>query len=382
MEGKKMKFKKLAEQRAAAQQKLTVMLVAADTENRALSEEERAAFDALENEIKSIDETISREERARSLGTPQPVIDEGLTVEQRAEAEEKAFADFVRGVVTENRAGEIQLTQGNNGAIVPTTIANRIITAVRDMVPFLQLADVVTTNGKLSVPVYGEDANNHISADYVDEGAELVDNVGKFTTIDLAGYVIGALALVSNKLKDNTDIDVVSFIVSRVAEAIAEKLEKEFVSGDSKITGIISANASVTAAAATAITYDELVKLKHSLKRRFRGAGRFIMNPATYTAICQLKDENGQPYFKENEYKILGMPVIESDSMPDMAAGNKAIVFADLKGYTIKATKSVEIRILREKFATKNMLGVLAFGEYDAKITDAKRIAILQMANA
>ena len=377
-----MKFKKLAEQRAAAQQKLTVMLVAADTENRALSEEERAAFDALENEIKSIDETISREERARSLGTPQPVIDEGLTVEQRAEAEEKAFADFVRGVVTENRAGEIQLTQGNNGAIVPTTIANRIITAVRDMVPFLQLADVVTTNGKLSVPVYGEDANNHISADYVDEGAELVDNVGKFTTIDLAGYVIGALALVSNKLKDNTDIDVVSFIVSRVAEAIAEKLEKEFVSGDSKITGIISANASVTAAAATAITYDELVKLKHSLKRRFRGAGRFIMNPATYTAICQLKDENGQPYFKENEYKILGMPVIESDSMPDMAAGNKAIVFADLKGYTIKATKSVEIRILREKFATKNMLGVLAFGEYDAKITDAKRIAILQMANA
>lgn len=377
-----MKFKRLAEQRAVAQQKLTAMLDTADTENRALSEEERADFDKLEAEIKAINDTISREERARNLGDPKPVADENMTVEQRAEAEEKAFVDFVRGVVTENRAGEIQLTQGNNGAIVPTSIANKIITAVRDMVPFLQLSDVISTNGKLSVPVYSENAENHVNADYVDEGTELVDNVGKFTTIDLTGYVIGALALVSNKLKDNTDIDVVSFIVSRVAEAIAEKLEEEFVCGNSKITGITSANATVTAAAATAVTYDELVKLKHSLKRRFRANAHYIMAPETYTAVCQLKDENGHPYFKENEYKILDLPVIESDSMPGMTAGSKAIVCADLKGYTIKATKSVEISILREKFATKNMLGVLAFGEYDAKITDAKRIAVLQMANA
>ena len=42
-------------------------------------------------------------------------------------------------------------------------------------------------------------------------------------------------------------------------------------------------------------------------------------------------------------------------------------------------TKAVEIQILREKFATKNMLGVLAFGEYDGKITDGKKIAVLTM---
>ena len=62
-----------------------------------------------------------------------------------------------------------------------------------------------------------------------------------------------------------------------------------------------------------------------------------------------------------------------------MVAGKKAIVLADLSGYTIKATKSVEIQLLREKFATKNMIGILAFGEYDAKITDSKKIAVLAM---
>lgn len=379
------KFKKLYEQRAEKEQRMQQLLAKADTENRAFSDEEKAEFDALEKAINEIDSTIDCEERARKLTDTKPIVKpekKEQTVEERAAAEEKAFADFIRGAAVENRAGEIQLTQGNNGAIVPQSIANRIIVAVRDMVPFLSLADVVTTNGKLSVPVYGEDATNYINAEYVDEGEELTDNVGKFATIDLSGYVIGALALISNKLKDNTDIDIVNFIVQRVATSIAEKLESEFINGSEKITGITSADAVMTSAASTAVTYDELLKLKHSLKHRFRSKGRFIMSPATYTAICQLKDENGQPYFKESEYKILDVPVIESDSMPDMGADKKAIIFADLKGYTIKATKSVEISVLREKFATKNMLGILAFCEYDAKITDAKKIAVLKMASA
>lgn len=373
-------LKKLMERREELKKKLAELVDTADNEERAMTEEETKDFDAAEKEIKEIDATIAREERARNIPTvQQPTENHEMTQEERAAADEKAFADFIMNRVTENRAGEIQLTQGNNGAIVPTTIANRIIKSVRDMVPFLQLSDVIYTNGKLSVPVYGEDSTNYIKADYVDEGTELTDNIGKFTTIDLTGYVVGALALVSNKLKDNTDINVVDFVINQVAESIAEKLEKEFVNGSTKIIGITSATKGITAASATAITYDELVSLKHSLKQRFRANARWIMNPATYTALCKLKDGNGQPYFKEDEYKILGLPVIESDSMPTIAASAKAIVCADLSGYTIKATKSVEIQVLREKFSTKNMLGVLAFGEYDAKITDSKKIAVLTM---
>ena len=374
-------LKKLMERRAELKKQMDALVDKADTEERAMSEEETRAFDEAEKEIQEIDATLACEERARKITEVQPPKEQHeMTVEERAAAEEQAFSDFIMGrVATENRAGEIQLTQGNNGSIVPTTIANRIIKAVRDMVPFLSLADVVYTNGKLSVPVYGEDATNYIKADYVDEGTDLSDNIGKFTTVDLNGFVIGSLALVSNKLKDNTDLNVVDFVVNQVAEAIAEKLEKEFVTVSTKITVITIATNVVTAAAATSITYDELVSLKHSLKQRFRANARWIMNPATYTALCKLKDNNGQPYFKEDEYKILGVPVIESDSMPTIAASAKAIVFADLSGYTIKATKSVEIRVLREKFSTKNMLGVLAFGEYDARITDSKKIAVLTM---
>lgn len=376
-------LKSLTEQREDLCNKLQAVLDAAKAEERAMTEEEENLFNELEAKIKAIDATIKAEERARDLSlnvlsNKRKKEVEEQNEEEQLDAEERAFVAYIRDNQAELRAGEIQLTQGNNGVIVPSRIANKIIVAVRDMVPYLTICDVITTNGKLSVPVYGEDSTNYINADYVDEGKDLTDNVGKFTTIDLTGYVIGALALVSNKLVSNTDIDVVNFIVSRVAESMAEKLEEEFTTGTTKITGITSSTNVVKAAATAAVTYDELVSLKHTLKQRFRRNAIWIMNPETYTAICKLKDGNGRPYFKEDEYMILGCKVHESDSMPKMEAGKKSIVFANPKGYTIKSTKSVEITILREKFATKNMLGIMAYGEYDGKITDGKRIAVLQ----
>lgn len=380
--------KALAEQRAELEEALNKIVDDAKAETRALTTEEQASFDDLEGKIKNIDATIKAEERAAALHNtvkvekkvPGEHTKTKEEVRAQVAAEERAFADFIRGNAAEIRTGEIQLTQGENGSIVPTSIANRIIKAVKDMVPYLTLADVINTNGKLSIPVYGEDSTNYIDADYVDEGTALTDNVGKFTTVDLTGYVLGALALVSNKLVTNSDIDVVNFIVNEVARALAEKLEKEFTIGtDSKITGIVSATVGVTAASTVAITYDELVSLKHSIKQQFRKNAKWIMHDDTYTAICKLKDSNGQPYFKDDEYKILGCDVIPSDSMATMAAGAKAIVFGDLTGYTIKGAKTVEVQVLREKYADRNMLGVIGYAEYDAKISDGKKLRVLQM---
>ena len=377
-----MNLKKLLEMRSQKQAEMKEIIKKADTEERTLNTEELEQFEKLEKEIKDIDATVAAIQAERNL----TIVDDGddpdddKKEENVEEREIKAFENFVRNNIEELRAGEIQLTQGQNGSIVPTTIANRIIKAVRDKVPYLMLADVVNTNGKLSVPVYGEDSTNFIKADYVDEGNALTDNIGKFTTIDLTGFVIGALSLVSNKLISNTDINITDFVVNEVSEAMAEKLEKEFTVGtEGKITGIISGPVKVTTQSNSAITYDELVSLKHSLKKAFRGAGKWIMNDSTYTALCKLKDGNGQPYFKEDEYKILDCEVLPSDSMPEIGASNKPIVFTDLSGYTIKATKAVEIQLLREKYADRNMLGVIAYGEYDGKITDAKKVAVMQM---
>ena len=276
--------KGLEEKRTDLLLEMNKIVEGAKAETRTLTDEEETRFNDIKKEIRKIDTTLAAIEEETRMQVKNPIKgnkgdNEKLTTAQQ---EERAFENFLRDKQEELRTGEIQLTQGQNGVIVPTSIANRIIEAVRDMVPFLQMADVIPTNGKLSVPVYNEDSTNYINANYVDEGSDLTDNIGKFTSIDLTGYVIGALSLVSKKLISNTDFDIVSFVVRKIAEALAEKLEKEFINGTSnKITGITSTTKTVTTASTTAITYDELVSLKHSLKQRFRNNAVWIMNLTT-----------------------------------------------------------------------------------------------------
>ena len=131
-----------------------------------MSDEETQSFDALEKEIRAIDATLERMNTARGIKdaapapTPAPNSADP-TVEERAAADEKQFADYVMGRVTELRAGEQNMTMSNNGAIIPTTIANKIIKAVKDRCPILSGATIYNAKGTLKVPVWGKANTTH-----------------------------------------------------------------------------------------------------------------------------------------------------------------------------------------------------------------------------
>lgn len=367
--------KGLVEQRAELVEEMETLLNDSKVENRAMSEEEETKFNEIENKIKSIDTTIDMENRAGNLKKIKNVLTDEKLNKTTEELEERAFDSFLRGVVEER--ADASMTQGSNGAVVPKTIANRIIQAVKDSVDFLKYANVVYINGTLALPVY-TDANE---AQYIDEDNGGDAKTGAFTTIDLTGYVIEAIAAVSKKMVTNVDFDLVSFVVEQIVRRIIEKLEKEFINGTAgKITGVLSITNTISAASATTVTYDELVKTKHKVKQAFQKNGVWIMHPDTYTALCLLKDGNNQPYFKDDEYKILNRPVMVSDAMPQLATGKKAILFGDLSGYTIKMAKTIEVNILNELFARKNAIGVQGLVEVDAKISDVQKIVALLMA--
>jgi len=64
------KLKALLERRVELQNQMDALVTAADTEERAMTEEETTQFDAAEAEIRAIDATVAREERARNLESP------------------------------------------------------------------------------------------------------------------------------------------------------------------------------------------------------------------------------------------------------------------------------------------------------------------------
>ena len=375
-------MKALMERRAELQNQMNDLVNDADSETRAMSEEEVAQFDAAEKEIRAIDETISREERARRIEKKAVPTD----TEERAAAEERAFADYVMGKVTELRTGEQNMTMANNGAIIPTTIANRIIKAVKDRCPILARATVYNVKGTLKVPVWGKANTSHdIAVGYQTEFTEITADSGKFTSVDLGGYLAGALTLIGRSVENNGAFSVVDFIVNQMAEEIAVFIEGELLkgTGSSAAQGAVNTTTVLTAASATAITADELIDHQSKVKQAYQANACWIMNPSTFTAIKKLQVDG--KYMLQDDltgefpYRLLGKPVFISDNMPVIAAGAKVILYGDCSGLSVNFRENISIEVLREKYSTQHAIGVVSWFEFDSKVTNNQKLAVLSM---
>ena len=387
----KRKMKRIAEFRASLKSlieqrndKITEMqgiVQAAKAETRAMNDDEMAKFNALEKEIANIDATIKAEERARDLNLN--VIDNKKKEETRAELEERAFANYVRGI-TEQRAG-VNLTTGDNGAIIPSSIANKIIKKVYDICPIYQLATRYNIGGTLNIPYYDEETQS-ITMAYATEFTELESTSGKFASIELKGFLAGALSKVSKSLINNSQFDIVNFVISAMADSISKWIEKELLNGTTdKVTGLSGVTQKVTAAAATALTADELIDVQEEVPDAYQGNAIWVMNKKTRKAIRKLKDGDGNYLLNKDfnakwGYTLLGKDVYTSDNMSTMTAGKTAIYYGDMSGLAVKLSEEVSIEVLREKFATQHAIGVVGWIEIDSKVENAQKIAKLEMA--
>lgn len=127
---------------------------------------------------------------------------------------------------------------GDNGAVIPTSIANKIIGMVKEISPLYQRATHYNVGGNLTIPSYDE-STQKITMAYATEFTALTSTSGKFTSISLSGFLAGALTKVSISLVNNSKFDIVSYVIRKMAEAVAEWIENELINGTaSKIEGI------------------------------------------------------------------------------------------------------------------------------------------------
>lgn len=392
-----MRIKALEEKKNAIIEQMETMTAAAVDDNgeeRAFTEEEQATFDDLQSKATNLKNTIEAEERARDLEL-KPVEEKKeeskeMTVEERALSEERAFADFLRGVVSEERT-DYNLEKTDGAATIPTTIANKIIKKVFDVCPVAAKATRYNVKGTLQIPYYpkaGEANKTGITVAYASEFTELASTTGKFQSITLQAFLAGALTKVSKSLVNNSQFDIVSFVVNDMGENIARWLEYQLLIGDhsnSHIDGLSQATNTKTATGATYVTADDLIGLQCAVKDVFQADACWIMSPATREAIRKLKDKEDRyllaPDYREGfGYTLLGKPVYVSDNMPNFTASTTAIYYGDFSGLALKISEDIDIEVLRERFATEHAIGVVGYLECDAKIENEQKIAVLKMA--
>ena len=108
------------------------------------------------------------------------------------------------------------------------------------------------------------------------------------------------------------------------------------------------------------------------------------MSRATRKAIRKLKDADGNYLLNKDltakwGYSLLGRDVYVSQSMPDMAASKRAVLYLDPTGLAVKVSETPSVQVLREKFADEHDVGVICWMEVDSKVENKQKVAVLAM---
>jgi HK97 family phage major capsid protein len=350
-------------------------------EKRELTDEEKAEIAKVKGEVKEIRSFIDTCNEISGAALPIDKDAQERAIEERAieEAETRAFANYIRGVITNERDGE--LAPANNGKIVPKTIAKKIVAKVYDLCPILERSDKYNTKGKLELPLYPKDGESDITVAYASEFTDLTSTTGDFDTIELDGFLAGALTKISKSLINNTDIDLVGFVVKRMAYNIARFIEKELLGmGDTtKVTGLSDVTNVITKAA---IDGDTLIDVQGAVKDIYQKDAIWIMSSKTRDAIRKFKDDVGRylliddltsPFGKV----LLGKPVYVTDNMPEIASGKTVIYYGDMTALATNFHEEMSIEVLRELFAAQHALGCVGWVEFDGKVQDQQKVAAL-----
>lgn len=275
-------------------------------------------------------------------------------------------------------------TDSEGGYTVPESWETQLLRVLEDQNIMRSLCQVVRTQSTRNIPLVADDGQ-----------AGWVDELGAYpeSDIEVDGKVIqawklGRILKISEELMDDSSVNMVDEISRSFGITFGSAEEAGFIVGDGnkKPTGVIpTASVGVTAASTTAITYDEIVLLVHSVKQAYRRRSSFLMKDSTVSLLRRLKSADGVPMWQPSltagqPDTFMGYRVYSSDPVPAAATGNKAIAFGDFKQYRIADRGGIIMQRLNEKYADTGQIGFRTRKRVDGKLLLDAAVKTLQMA--
>ena len=362
--------------------------------------EDQAKFDGFTNEIEQAKSQIKAAEKLRELeadeffnsasGQKPKAADEGVTIDALA-----AMALYMRhgnnvtaeqAVAIRNAMSTTTTTEG--GYTVPAEIATMVIDKLKAFGGMRDVASILTTSTGVAM-------NWPTSDGTADVGAI----VGQNTAVSAADITFGTIGLnpfyyTSNKIAlpleliQDSAIDVVAYVVDRLATRIARIQNTHFTTGAGTTLpdGVIPKSATGktgTTGQTLTVIYDDLIDLKHSVNRAYRGNARYMMNDLSVAVVSKLKDTTGRPIWVPAVVAgapdtLCGFPVAINDDVAVMAANAASIAFGDFSKYTIRdvAGTTVLRRFDDSAFALSNQVGFCGWTRSGGNLLDTAAVRV------
>lgn len=282
-------------------------------------------------------------------------------------------------------------TTKNTAIVIPETVAKGIWEMAGEYYPYF--ADVAKTyvNGLLTM--IQEDTSS--GAGWYEEDGKVEDGKETFKEYKLGGCELSRAITVSWKLKEMAVEDFIPYIQRKMAKrmgaaagyGVTHGAGAKAVSGRPEPMGTVTALLEeegtpqvVEYAKGSVPGYGDIVAARARIKSGY-GAGLAIYaNSLTiWTKIAMIMDQNKRPLFVpdvtgQGQFRILGMPVKEDDSMRD-----GEILLSDAwNGYHLNINR--EISMMTEEHVKDRATDYVGYGIMDGNIVTGKAHALLREA--
>ena len=309
----------------------------------------------------------------------------------------KAFEGYIRkGAVTDLEGFEKKAlsatTDADGGYLVTHGLSDKVAKYILEVSPMRQIASVEEISTDALDIIVDSDA---FGGDWVAEAATRADTTtAQVNKKSIVAYELYAQPKATQKLVDDSAIDIESWIAEKVADIFAQKENAAFISGDGsgKPKGILSYAAGtaygqieqINSGTSAAITTDGLAKLYYALKGEYAKNATYLMNRSAVQQVRLLKDTTGQYLWQPGlalgtPDSLLGVPVMVASDMPNTAANSLSVAVGDFKrGY--KIVDRVGIRILRDPFTDKPFVKFYTTKRVGGEVVNFEAIKLLKLA--
>lgn len=284
------------------------------------------------------------------------------------------------------------LTGSEGGFTVPEDFWRALEVSLLEFGGMRQAATVIRTDSgaDLPIPTTNDTSNKGV---ILAENAAVAEQDVVFGQIVLQAYKYSSKMIrVSVELLQDSAFNLAELLGRMLGERIGRITNDHFTTGtgSSQPNGVVTASGLGKTGASgqtTTVIYDDLVDLQHSVDPAYRANARWMFHDLTLAAIKKLKDLDGRPLWvpglavREPD-RILGDPYIINQSMAQMAASAKSIIYGALGKYFIRDVREVTLVRLDERFADFHQVAFLAFSRHDGDLIDAGTDPVKHYINA
>jgi HK97 family phage major capsid protein len=363
------------------------------------SVEDQAQFDGYADEIQRARNQVAAVEKMRELDADKFFknaaasagklieIDAGEMTALAATAMYMRFGNNVSPeVASQIRNAMSTTTAVEGGYTVPAEIAAMVVDRMKAYGGMREVASIMSTAGGNPLNFPSSDGTAEVG-EIVGENAAAATGEITFGTIALPAFKYSSkkIALPVELIQDS-GIDVIAFVMNRLATRLARVQNTHFTVGAGTTTpdGIVpKAGLGKTGTTGQTLTviYDDIVDLKHSVNRAYRGNAKFMLNDLSVAVLSKLKETTGRPIWEYSTQvgapdTLLGFPVVTNDDMAVMSAGSKSILYGDLSQYTIRdVANSTSMRRFDDSaFALNGQVGFCGWTRSGGNLLDVNAV--------